>query len=531
MATIPTTQNIPRANLGNFRDPGTIAPQTPPDVMGELGKAGFDFAKAITIGNDQAVATRAFYETTDNLRNWSQLEGPYGKTPSELYAQNQSPLAIKDDFNSHVDRIGNEGAAKLTNANQRALFNKLWASRADQEKTSGLKHIVSSHQKFQTEVGKSFMDSQSARVGELAAGVESDWRGWAGAAAAAATGAEAGLALGVPAHMIVDQKRAAADTITRSAIKGWFNEQPDKLFAVDSLINGTIEDPDAKMLWGSLGPKDREGLVDRLLTEHSKLTTLQNARRDEGRKEMKIAADYAMKQFFSKDTKPEERAEIIDRLRASEFVSQEMVHKMDQFHRNGGNLGEDVQKDVLTMEAEVRHGRITSDTQALEYMAKNDLQVSIETMRTRVVPLIEANRDDAFKTAMTRMMANVGAAPVGMIQMPGDDPVAVKAARASAQLLQFRRLNPEGDFEAEADRIAARIQKDTSAGSLNLLPILRQQYEAALASKNATAIANARTVLIATMMEAGLVTGLEAQSPSYNPLQTLDKAGQPNGQK
>lgn len=294
----------------------------------------------------------------------------------------------------------------------------------------------------------------------------------------------------------------------------------------DSAAAVSTKSGNLESMWKMLPPDYQTRIFQQAVENQSKLIAIGNAERDTAKAQEKAAADQRVKDFFfNPQVSQDDRANSINWARTSPYVTAETVNKMDGFVRAGGrDFGQNDDRDLLVIESAVRSGEIKSDTDALKYWGDHDLHISYDTLRTRILPMVEAKKDDRFNEALKWGQSELGI-PTGAGVL-GDlfkDPVN-KASALESELRLYRERDPNGDFWGRARETVDRLKKQGNSGAMSALPVVTQAYRDAISSGDARKISDSRSALIAVMQQGGLIDPLKASAKDFDPLSLIDKA-------
>lgn len=527
MALIPSTQDRPRANLGQLRDPGlrVFAPDPAPADL--VGDAMQQLTQHFQDGNDKAAASNAYSDAVKKYQDYSVTDGPLTQSPADMFGTGATMHDLHNGHRTKMDEIGATASGTLGEGKRRQMFNELWNKRKDQESSSMATHIAAANKKFRTEGFKSFWDTTDQKVGELANGVEQNWRDWLGASDAMRKELDSGVAIGTPITEVQKKLLTYRDVISGAAVRGWFKEQPDRFAAAEALFSGNIPDPDVLGMYNSLDPKTKDNIYRRMIDDSSKLATIANGDRAREKEADKLKDEQMVKDFYSNDElTADDQHEMVGWARRSPHVSEAQLNKMEAFARAGGREEAlDNEKDIEVLERAIRDDEITTDGQMYEYIAKNKLQVSIKTARDDYLPMIESKSDKNFMEALRWGQSELGIISGNILSSAFKDPVD-KAASLEADLRRFRQDTPDADIWDRAKTTVERLKKGGNSSAMAALPLVTGAYRQALASGDAKKISNARQALIAVMQDGGLVDPITASGKSFNPLTIIDQPRQ-----
>jgi hypothetical protein len=258
-----------------------------------------------------------------------------------------------------------------------------------------------------------FWDGSDRYRDELTVGVEADWRIYKSAAIAYAEKLKDGLSIGAGPREIQDRAAAGMETITHAALRGWYHEAAEPLFAADALKRGQLGDPDAQALYDRLSEPARghllTGLIDETFT-NQRVARAEKARLDGVRRDNMNALVASF--FYDDNMDDQSRHGALALARQSAYVGPATVTAMAArldggAGGNGGNDGTGVtgantpgadNPRALTRALEaIRTGRVAHGGQLPGYLAENGIAPALETQRTKLLPLIEAQADPALR--------------------------------------------------------------------------------------------------------------------------------------
>lgn len=258
------------------------------------------------------------------------------------------------------------------------------------------------------------------------------------------------------------------------AVRGWGRSQKDPLKAMQALTKGDLP-PGIKLWWDKMAPEAKEKHRKEVLSETSELISMENRLADKEEKAYRKDADALLTEFYLTDD-PKQRERLWRTVQALE-MDPEKIRTAKAYWQNSGQLGEDTASSVLIAEQAIRDGRITNAGQLFdEYLGKG---VGADTLRTRLVPLIEAKTNERFDQASKWLSTKLGIPP-NTILGSGTEIAAKRVSEAQAQLLEFQRQNPKGDFWTKAQEIAKGTLAGGNPEAEARLPLLRQQYNEAV---------------------------------------------------
>lgn len=523
--------DVQRQPLGGLHDPGVKVGDIYRDTDGleRLGRAIAIVGAKAQEEHEKAVAANAIAQATEKVRQWELDNGPAAKRPAELFNDGSDPRTIYNrDLKPNVDAIGTE-IGKGLSGNSKVYFDTLWKSRRETVLNGMADNLASQHRQYRKDAIDGYFENLKGAVGAEATRVEANWRDWANGYVKVEKDLAGAEVIGAEPDKIEKSRREARQAIAGGALRGWFKEQPNRLVAAEQLYSGNIPDEQAKRLYDSMDPKARELLYRGLLEDSHKLITIRNAEEQARKDAEKAQADVRAKGFFlNPELTMDQRMDELNWMRTSPHVSLEVMRKADEFMLNGGrDLGQDDEVDVAALEGAIRRGEVRDigigDVGVISYIAKNNLKVSQSTLRTRIMPMIESRADEGFNQALKWGQAELGVPTnAGVLGSIFKDPID-RSAQFEAELRKWRQEHKDGDMWGEAQKIVERVKKQRNTSKMASLPQLAQQYRDAKAGGDVTRIGTARQALINTMVEAGLVDGLEASRSDFDPLARIDQ--------
>lgn len=319
-----------------------------------------------------------------------------------------------------------------------------------------------------------------------------------------------------------DRLRKFAVRYRSASVSEWFKSQPNRYEAAQALYDGDISNPRIQQLWDTMSEADRSDIFRLVIDDSSKLLTLQNQEREQRERAESDATKRAIKDFYFDPTLDDVgRAAIFNRVFASPSADASTLQGMETFVREGGQL-QDIEADVLAAERMIQRGEVQTDAELTQAIGRDDLRISFETMRTRLLPMIEAQSDETFVSVLRWGQAELGIITgAGVLGDIFKDPVD-KAAKFEADLRRFKKENPTGDLWGYAEKQVGLLKTQANVAATRTLPIMTTQYREALASGDAETIANTRQALITILIEAGLVDPVQAARSDFDPLTVIE---------
>ncbi len=479
---------------------------------------------------NEAAARDTFNKASEAYRERSMTDGIYGKKPAQLYGDGQTPFDVYKQAKKDFEAAGKEFSGQLNNPRAQLLFNRAWGEHGNVELGRASSFAASSHKEYIGEGIKAFSEGHKQTVADLATNVEKDWRNLQGAEDAAANNLKIGLRLGMAPDEVAKEARTSADTLRGAAVRGWFNEQPDLDKAAEKLSQGKVDDPQMQAVLDKIAPAQRTALFNSLLETRHKIAVINNANRETQERADKEAAVKATSDFFFKPNQPlPQLQQQFDALYGNVHVPIETKQKMQQFIRDGGrDTGADSEADNLTAELSIRADQLKTPSDIMNYVATNHLQVSVNSIRTRLLPMLQAQSDKHFNTVLDWGENELGfdkSAAASGIQINKD--TADKARKFRADMIANREKNPDMDIWQVARSTVADLKKQGNTSALGALPVVTQQYRDAIATGDTKKIANARSALVTIMQTGGMVTPQEASQANFDPLSLIEQSTKP----
>lgn len=313
--------------------------------------------------------------------------------------------------------------------------------------------------------------------------------------------------------------------IIQGAVQGFFNRTNDRLAAAEAVLNGDIRSiagDRMQELWDTLSKKDRDALATKVVQAQSQLSTARQAERAEQDRRGKLAADAEVKRLIlDPEVTPDDRAAGVSRMRTNPYVSPDTAKALDKFVREGGK--EDIEAHVFAAEREIRNGRIRTDDQLIEAMGRDRWQLSIETLRKRLVPMIETHQEKTFTDVLEWGRAQLGINKESGIAARLSPSTVDKDKLLEAQLRDYRQRDKGGDLWSFGRKAVEDVQKTVVSTAERSIPSLAAQYRRAVQQKDRSAISLAHQALTSTLVEAGWATPGEAARSDFDPLAVIDK--------
>ena len=322
-------------------------------------------------------------------------------------------------------------------------------------------------------------------------------------------------------------EKAYEDTAQNTLLNYVNRRGADAAAIATAFRNGTSTDPMLQAVRGNLSATQ----IDAIATSIEKTAARNTKRNNDAEKKLDELAKEndqgAVRDILFGRGTIEAKTAVFESIKNSAYIPVGTLQTIEKFLAGGAQV--DDKQDVLEISRAIRSGEIKTDAQLIEKLGDEGLEITFNTVRTELLPLITTKTDRAFSQALDWGEATLGyvkSAASGGLQIFEDK--ANKAAKLRAEMLAWR-ANPNKTIKdpmAKAKEITERLLKEGNQSALSRLPVLTEQYRKALASRNATLISNARIGLIAVMQAGGLVTPLEAARADFDPLAIIDRPQQ-----
>lgn len=459
-----------------------------------LAQSLVNISEDISLNEDRSAATNAFNAARDAVRV-DHLENLYSKQSSDLFPNGIKTQDVYKNTQDSVQKISQQFNKNLVNERQRTYFNELWGSFSNSELNSASRHIATQHRAYIKQTRDDHVASMDSSVGQLASGVEQNWRAYPNALKEVESQLnQAFNVVGVSSDVIETKKQSYQDYIHSAVIRGWFAEHPDPVRASMILSGGEFQDTKIENIWNALDPNQRKAIRTDLISQSQKLIKMQNDQRELRKEAEQIRIDQDIGNFYAADdlgTRIDIYTKYSNDPRISLSIRQDMRENIA-----GGNVTDDWEEGLLDLEDSIRNGDITTISEAEAYRYDGKKPGTAETYRTRIYPLIESVQDEVFTDAF-----NAGIAALGIANTAAEtNPVLrARAARFKSDFLRWKN-SPEGkdgDAFAASDAIIQKIKSDIKVdpATMSMLRQLKKRYEDALATNNMTEAMAARQSL------------------------------------
>jgi len=267
--------------------------------------------------------------------------------------------------------------------------------------------------------------------------------------------------------------------------------------------------------------------IDKIATTLEK-TAARNAKRDNDARKANDAAakqndEAIVRQILFGAAPQQDKADLFEGIKDSTHLTVGTLRSVENYLAGGAQV--DNQQHVLEVSRLISNDEITNDVQLIKKIGDDNLEITANTLRTQLLPLITTKTDRAFSQAIKWAEASLGYdASSQRAGIPLFEDKANKALKMREEMLawQYSKNKTIKDPMEKAKEITKRLLAQGNQAALSSLAALAEQYRAALASRNATRISNARIGLITVMQAGGMVTPLEAARADFDPLSIID---------
>lgn len=437
-----------------------------------------------------------------------------------LLIETQNSFVDNPDFNSYVpsfDKSVTKGLGKIAEGLSPAMQAQFEAESHNE--------ITSARVGVQKLARKRWADNEVALLDELETGAYGSRQKTAEYRDAVAAAVDAGAL-----SRVNGGKRLADFAIesVRTDISAWYKAQPSPTVAAEQMDEGKMPD-DIQAAYDALPESERNIIFDGNIDHYTKLLHLQDSERAAIERADKVETQAMVQDFFFDDgLSSDQLTDMWNRARRDPNVTVATLNAMDARIRGDLAIMEDYEHDLTLATSAINRGDIRSGPQLMEWMAQNIAEgeagwrVSLKTIRTKFLPMIEQEQDERFGDYLNVARAHFGIPTGNTLLGSAFGEKIDKLATFTERFRMWRIENPEGNVGAAYNSIMADVDEMATGGSDIALPMLADAYRAALASGDPDDIAKARTVLIAIQIDAGQVTGAEASKADYDPLATIE---------
>lgn len=334
------------------------------------------------------------------------------------------------------------------------------------------------------------------------------------------------------------KKLELRNTVLERSIQGWFGSLDDRSDAAEQLIQGKFDDKNVQTIFDMLDNKSQQRIKSGLIRDESRLATIANREREEGRERRKIQSTGIVRDILFGEGTVEQKGILFDIIKNDPDIPTTTTERVDAFIRNGGrDDGVDVEANVLDLERQILNGELRTDIEIINEANKVG-GISLNTIRQRLLGLAAGTQDKEFKAALDEGQAQLGydksAAAAGLFP-----DARRKGLLLQARMLKFNRDNKEkikaGADPEKIEDVFEYMEKQVAVLSKTLnqtaavgIPSMVSQYNAAKLSGDPKQIARAKANLTKVIVSAGVVDFLTASASGFDPIAAIDELAKKN---
>ena len=258
-----------------------------------------------------------------------------------------------------------------------------------------------------------------------------------------------------------DLIKSTTDGMFFYGVKSWFENQPDQIKALDDWESGkvTMFMADAAGVPTNLNvreaatPELRDKITKELASVVAAKARAVNEVEKQREREVKKVNNQRARQLFLSDDIVE-RQRLYSQLINSPDTTAEQARSYQEYLR--GQREVDDASQLYQLEYDIQAGRIRSVNDAVLYRG-----ISENTLRTRVIPLIERQQDESFKRAQDYIKNTLGL-PSGAIVLGGEgQQIQKRVGEATAELILAREKDPSADYFDLAKNIVGKYKEQS----------------------------------------------------------------------
>jgi hypothetical protein len=271
--------------------------------------------------------------------------------------------------------------------------------------------------------------------------------------------------------------------------------------------------------------------IDKIATTLEK-TAARNAKRDNDARKANDAAakendEGIARQILFGAAPQQDKADLFEGIKDSTHIPVGTLRTIENYLAGGAQV--DNQQHVLEISRAISNDEITNDVQLIKKIGDDNLEITANTLRTQLLPLITTKTDRAFSQAIKWAESKLGYdASSQRAGIPMFEDKANKALKMREEMLtwQYSKNKTIKDPMEKAVEITERLLREGNQSALSNLAAVAEQYRKARQGGNATDISNTRIALIAVLQAGGLVTPLQAARADFDPLSIIDRPQQ-----
>ena len=330
-----------------------------------------------------------------------------------------------------------------------------------------------------------------------------------------------------PDEVRIQTEKLYSET-TQNTLLNLANRQGADAAAIATAFrNGNSADPMVQALRENLSAIE----IDKIATTLEK-TAARNAKRDNDARQANDAAakqndEGIVRQILFGNPDQQNNDDLFDGIKDSTHIPVGTLRTVETYLAGGAQV--DNQQHVLEVSRLISNDEITNDVQLIKKIGDDNLEITANTLRTQLLPLITTKTDRAFSQAIKWAEASLGYdASSQRAGIPLFEDKANKALKMREEMLawQYSKNKTIKDPMLKAKEIAERLLAQGNQSAAATLPTLKLNYENALKSGDQTRIANARLVFNAALVEATPLTTIQSLKAGFDPLKYLEELPQ-----
>lgn len=271
----------------------------------------------------------------------------------------------------------------------------------------------------------------------------------------------------------VNKIREARNSLFETAVTDWASGQGNKLSALQNIENLEMFVPtlDGKMerlkIKDAVNPEEMDMLRKKVSQRIGEEARLFNDVETQKEKQAKVINNQLSKQMFLTDD-PVEKQRLYKELSISAYTTDDELIKYKKRLYGADEI--DNERNVLQAEMDIINGSVGDMNQLLSYD-----DVSTNTIRTRLIPKLEAKQNKDYQLAESYIKNTLGLPSGGFVLNENSERVKRVGEALSALILE-KEKNPTADYMELAKKIAsdynverkAKEARDTEARIMNL---------------------------------------------------------------
>ena len=315
------------------------------------------------------------------------------------------------------------------------------------------------------------------------------------------------------------------ETVARDIAYGLVSDSASPVAVISQFSSRESSDHILSKLFPALSNAQIESITKDMTDVVTRQTKTRNEARSETNRVAKEGAEEVVRSiYFDEDISLEQKLELFASIKDSVHIPAATLKIVETFLYEGGRgAAQDIEEDVLAAARDINADAIRTDAELITAIAVEGWNLSAETIRTTLIPLIKSKRDAIFTQAR-----EWGEAELGFTASMNNSPIemfqnkAKKAAKLRANLLDWREKNPGKDIWQYTRQQVEDLKNTPNQAALVSLPAVSLRYRAAVSDGDATKIADLRLALITIMVAGNMVSARDASRIDFDPLDIID---------